>query len=57
MGMPYLQPHVFRYTWATHAAEDGIAMSVIAEFLRLYNENSRKKLHALVERQPPVSRR
>lgn len=33
MGMPHLHPHVFRHTWATHAAEDGVAMNVIAGFL------------------------
>ena len=31
--MPHLHPHVFRHTWATHAAEDGVAMNVIAGFL------------------------
>lgn len=33
MGMPQIHPHVFRHTWATHAAEDGVAMNIIAGFL------------------------
>ena len=33
MGMPQIHLHVFRHTWATHAAEDGVAMNIIAGFL------------------------
>ena len=33
MGMPELSAHVFRHTWASHSAEDGLDMKIIAAFL------------------------
>jgi len=33
LGIKGVTPHTFRHTWATRAAEDGVAMETIADFL------------------------
>ena len=33
LGIEGVTPHTFRHTWATRAAEDGVAMETIADFL------------------------
>ena len=33
LGIEGASPHTFRHTWATHAIEDGISISKVAEFL------------------------
>ena len=57
MGMPQIHPHVFRHTWATHAAEDGVAMNIIAGFLGDTDKTVEKKLPTFVARLPSPSSR
>lgn len=33
LGIDGVTPHTFRHTWATRAAEDGVSMKVIADFM------------------------
>lgn len=42
LGIEDASPHTFRHTWATHAIEDGISISKVAEFLGDEEETVKK---------------
>ena len=58
IGMPWVTPHVMRHTWASHAAQDGVALFHIAKMLgdtvgtveRTYAHLTPAHLHDVVNR-------